>query len=607
MKVALFFPPQWTPTMPYLAVPTLTAYLRGRGVEVQQRDLNVEVYDYLLTLQSVEDAITRLREEYGLQGDRRPPRFRVADRQSVQWALREGPSLARRIEPAKAVLRSQAFYDGPACLEAFLVLDQCLTLISLAHFPTQLEFTTFKPAYPEDRSRDLLAGARDERTNPFLGFFQKHVAPGLAADPPDLIGISIPTMAQMLPGMTLAYLIKQAGIPSHVTVGGPHITMLREQLPQVPRLFTLIDSAVSGEGEIPLLRLAEAVVSNGDLNEVPNLFYKHPLTGEIRKSQPVYMRDKQAGLPAVPEDDAALDSLPDFDGLPLERYFVPDPVLPLTTAHGCYHGKCAFCNVGYGWLRPNFYLQQTAEKVVEQMTALHQKYGARHIFFADEAISPRNLRHISSLIKERGLPLHWCGCTRFEKVLSKDLLEAVAQGGGRMLLFGLETASEPMIEAMDKGTKLEHMGRILREGAEAGIWNHTFFFFGFPRETIENAQETVNFVYAHQSWLHSASVGTFLLEKYSPVYLDPLKFGVKRVIAAPDRDLAIYFDYEVAEGMNEDLAETIVARFMEILPKKRFGQYYMHDTYKLLYAGYLHDQGLPFPPWLVAEQDEKLT
>ncbi len=45
MKVMLLFPPNWTPSMPHLALPTLTAYLRMRGVEVIQRDLNAEVFD----------------------------------------------------------------------------------------------------------------------------------------------------------------------------------------------------------------------------------------------------------------------------------------------------------------------------------------------------------------------------------------------------------------------------------------------------------------------------------------------------------------------------------------------------------------------------------
>lgn len=604
MKAALFFPPQWTPTMPYLAVPALTAFLRGKGVEVQQRDLNVEAYDFLLSGQQIERALAVLRQDYGPDGNRRPGRFRVPERRAVQWALSEGPLLAGQVEAAKSVLRSKAFYDGRASRNALLVLAQALSVISLAFYPASLEFTTFRPAYPEDRSRDLLAGVRDERTNPFLGFFEKHVLPGLEAAAPELIGISIPTMAQMLPGMTLAYLIKRAGLHAHVTVGGPHITMLREQLPRAPKIFDLIDSAVIGEGEVPLLRLAEALDEAGRLDEVPSLIYKHPGAGSIRASQPVFPRDQQPARPSMAAGADDLDGLPDFDGFPLDRYFVPEPILPLTTAHGCYHGKCAFCNVGYGWTRPNFYHQQAEQKIVDQMAALYEKYGARHIFFADEAISPRTLRRMAALIRERGLPLHWCGCARFEQVLSKDLLETVAQGGGRMLLFGLETASKPMIERMDKGTTVEHMGRILREGAEAGIWNHTFFFFGFPGETIENAQETINFVYNHQPWLHSASIGTFLLEKYSPVYLDPEKFGVKRVISAPERDLAIYFDYEVSEGMDENLAETLVSRFLDVVPQKQFGQYYLHDTYKLLYAGYLHDQGKPFPPWLVEEQPQ---
>ena len=49
MKVMLLFPPNWTPTMPHLALPTLTAYLRANGVEAIQRDLNLEVFDEILT------------------------------------------------------------------------------------------------------------------------------------------------------------------------------------------------------------------------------------------------------------------------------------------------------------------------------------------------------------------------------------------------------------------------------------------------------------------------------------------------------------------------------------------------------------------------------
>jgi hypothetical protein len=159
-----------------------------------------------------------------------------------------------------------------------------------------------------------------------------------------------------------------------------------------------------------------------------------------------------------------------------------------------------------------------------------------------------------------------------------------------------------MMEHMVKRTQRETMSRILKEGAQAGIWNHTFFFFGFPTETMEDAQDTVNFIYAHQDSIHSAAPGEFVLERYSPVYLDPARFGVRRIIDKPDHDLAIYFDYEPESGIDDAMAHTIVERLLDVLPTKRYGQYYVHDVYRFLYASRLHTESRPLPLWLADEE-----
>jgi hypothetical protein len=173
-----------------------------------------------------------------------------------------------------------------------------------------------------------------------------------------------------------------------------------------------------------------------------------------------------------------------------------------------------------------------------------------------------------------------------------------------MLFFGLETASERMVKQMVKGTQGETVHRILQEGTQAGIWNHTFLFFGFPTETLDDAQATVNFLYAHQDSIHSAGMGTFVLERYSPVHLDPTRYGVTRIIDRPERDLAIYFDYELASGMDEAMAKTVLDRFVDNLPGKRYGQYYTHDVHRFLYASHLHAQGKVFPTWLTNDASE---
>jgi anaerobic magnesium-protoporphyrin IX monomethyl ester cyclase len=627
MKVMLIFPPQWTPAMPHLALPVLTSFLRSHGVDVIQRDLNLETYDAVLSRAYLEQVIERLRRDYTmpsvvstsdrlghviagrrrrrpLVSERRNPAAEIASGASrprndrsreipgrVRWTLDQGSELAAKIEDAKAVFCSPAFYDGPQSLAAFQVIAQSLELVSLPFYPAQLNLLNYIPASPVDSSHSLLQAVRDPRHNMFLDVFERVIVSDIVREKPDIVGISIPTIGQMLAGLTLAYLVKQAGLTRHITLGGPHITMLREQIAQVPALFGLIDSAVVFDGETPLLRLAEAIDSGGDLAQVPNLIYR--AGGEIRVN-PISPRAwREVARSARP---------PDFDGLPLDRYLAPELVLPLITAHGCYHGQCAFCGVGYG-AGKGFY-PLPVEQVLEHITTLQEKYGVRHIFFADEAIPPHTLRELSSRLAERGSPVHWCGCVRFERVFSPELLAGMSRGGYRMALFGLETASERMIQRMVKGTQRETMGRVLEESARAGIWNHTFFFFGFPDETMEDAQETVNFIYAHQEAIHSASPGVFVLERCSPVHLDPGKFGVRRIISRPEQDLAIHFDYEVESGLDGKMAATVVERLLDVLPTKRYGQYYVHDVYRFLYVSRLHDQGRPLPPWLADEEAE---
>jgi radical SAM superfamily enzyme YgiQ (UPF0313 family) len=392
-------------------------------------------------------------------------------------------------------------------------------------------------------------------------------------------------MPQMLAAMTLAYLVKQSGLNCHIVVGGPHVTMLREQIAKTPALFSLIDSAVVFDGEVALLRLVEALDGRGALEDVPNLIYRQANTIHVTKRKEP---EKIENLP-----------LPDFDGLPLDRYLAPHLVLPLMTARGCYFGKCAFCNVGYG--EAESFSQLRAEHLADQMQTLHQRYGVRHIFFADEAVTPRNLKNLSAILIERNLPLHWGGCARFEKVLTRELFEQMHRGGCRMILFGLESASQPIMDLMVKGTELSHMSRILHESAEAGIWNHTFFFFGFPGETLADAQETVNFLYAHKHYIHSAALGTFLMERDSPAHRFPQSYKVKRILEEPDKDLAIYFDYEVESGMDDRMAELVESRFLDTLPDKPYPQFYVSDVFRFLYASHLNEQDLPFSPWLAAE------
>ncbi|MBN1934168.1 MAG: radical SAM protein [Anaerolineae bacterium] len=585
MKVLLLFPPHWVPTMPHLALPTLTAYLRSRGVETIQRDLNVEFFDRLLSRMHLENVLERLR-----RADRSARRV-LLPAEIVAWASEAGPSLASQVAEAKGVLRGEAFFEGEASLQAFEVVADALALASLPFYPASFELTRFVSPVPVDSSAALLAAVGDPQINPFLDLFQRHVLPDIMREQPDLVGISIATMDQMLAAMTLCHLIKASGMACHITLGGPHVSMLRESLTGVGAVWNLFDSAIPFSGEIPLLRLVEALEKGDDLSAVPNLIYRD--RGGSRD-------EGRVGVNAVCQPPS-IDQLPmpDFDGLPLDLYLSPRLILPLTTTRGCYYGKCAFCNQGYGGTER--FSQLEAGVIVERMLALHKRYGVRHIFFADEAITPRTLREMSKLLQAgqfQEAPVEWITCARFEQQLTGSLLAQMARGGCRMLLFGLESGSARVIAKIGKGTQVEQVGRILRESAEAGIWNHLFFFFGFPGETMDDAQATVDLVYRHGRDIHSASPGAFLLECYAPAHLNWRKYEIGRIIDSSEKDLSIYYDYEVRSGLDETTAGQVVDSLLQALPPKQFGQYYIHDSYRFLYASYLKQRGIPFPPWI---------
>lgn len=167
-----------------------------------------------------------------------------------------------------------------------------------------------------------------------------------------------------------------------------------------------------------------------------------------------------------------------------------------------------------------------------------------------------------------------------------------------MLLFGLETANERLSTHMDKGVSMPNVRRVLTDSAAAGIWNHTFFFFGFPTETIEEAQDTVNFVYANRNLINSASPGSFVLERYAPAHTHPARFGITRIIEDPAKDLAIYFDYESESGMDEEMSDLVATKFVESLPEKQYAQYDVHDSWRFLYASHLASRRDAMPPWI---------
>ena len=268
-----------------------------------------------------------------------------------------------------------------------------------------------------------------------LRFKAKSLAPHVAGA--DVVGLTAVTPT-INTAIDIAREVKHANPDSLVILGGAHATLLPEEtLTSAPE----IDVIVRGEGEDIAIRLLQAIEHEQPLPDVPSITYRE--NGKV-VSNP-------AGSANV-----ELDSLPflAYHLLPWKR-FKPHPphgrALPfaaIITSRGCPY-KCAYCS------KPIFgsrFRAQSPERVLEEVAYYTERLGAREIAFYDDVFTlNKNRAHaIADGMLQKGLKIHWTCETRVNLV-DRELLRHMKQAGCYAISYGIESASQKILDALDKG------------------------------------------------------------------------------------------------------------------------------------------------------------
>jgi anaerobic magnesium-protoporphyrin IX monomethyl ester cyclase len=552
MKVMLVFPPDWYPSEPYLSLPTLTSVLRAAGHEVIQKDINLEMYDWYFSEDFLKRVLRRVPQQLDRLRKLSKKRELAEWERDVQLALcdltREYiAELIKKAEIAKHIVRSQEFYDADKLEWAINVFREVTGAISLVYAPARICMPPMETdlSYKVFVSSELLDAVQDTQVNVYRDVFEHLLKPAIEAERPDVIGISIVLQQQLFSTMTFCALIKQHFPTIHVTIGGNTVTRLRDVLPDKPELFALFDSAVIYEGETAFLQLVEAVGAGRELTNVPNVIYRD--ASGIHTS-PLSFAEDMASLPP-----------PDFDGLPLEKYFLPERILPYLATRGCYWGRCEFCDHGEGYTAG--YRTKKIDEIMEEIRSLKEKYQTRHFHFTDESYPPALFRKLTRKLVESNMDIAWTTHMRFEKSLLDDAVwKDAVDSGCRYLHFGYESGNERVLKLMDKATTTEVIHKSLELSAGVGIWNHVMGFFGFPGERREDALDSIRFLEENKDLVHSIGFGTFDLSKHTPVAKNPEKFGVT-AYKNPEWDLALDYYFTVKDGLSVEDAEKVFEEF----------------------------------------------
>ncbi len=551
MRVMLIFPPDWFPSEPYLSLPSLTAVLRQAGHTVIQKDVNLEMYDWYFSEDFLKKVLHRVPQQLDRLRKLSNKRDLNADEMDLQLALcdltrQRIDELIRKAERAKAIIHGEIFYDIDQLEWAIQVFREVTSVISMVYYPARICMPPMETnlSYKVYVSSEVMDAVQDEQVNIYRDVFDHLVKPTIEKEQPDVVGISIVLQQQIFSSMTFCALIKQQFPRIHVVIGGNTVTRLRDVLPQ-SLLFQYFDSAVVYEGETAFLQLVEAVGAKRDLSEVPNCIYKD--AAGVHVSPTSYAED----LGTLPP--------PDFDGLPLDKYFVPTRVLPYLATRGCYWGRCEFCDHGEGYTAG--YRTKKIQEILDEIKHLKDKHGARHFHFTDESYPPALFRKLARGLIDSNMDIIWTTHMRFEKsLLDSEVWRDASDSGCRYLHFGYESGSERVLKLMDKATTTDVVSKHLELSAKAGIWNHCMGFFGFPGETKEEAWSSVRFLEQNKEHVHSLGFGTFDLSKHTPVAKHPEKWGVT-VYKNSEWDLALDYYYTAKNGMSIDDAERVFEEF----------------------------------------------
>ncbi len=289
-----------------------------------------------------------------------------------------------------------------------------------------------------------------------------------------------------------------------------------------------VDAVVLGEGEEVLPELLGKIEKLKRIEFCPGIFYKEK--GEVINC---------GRRPAIANIDAL--TYPDFSDFSLAEYGNPHQ-LPILASRGCPY-PCIFCSTKLFWV--NFRCLSGARIFKEMDFQLHRHPGVSFFTFNDHVINAdmQALSDFCDLVlaakqnQNQDNPwkgLNWRGAVVIREEMDAPFLAKMKAAGCIELEYGLESASLAVRKLMRKPPyDIQVLERVITDTHNSGINARVNFMFGFPGETEEDFQETLNFlkknraafaqVHASETFCH-VDPGTYLFEHLSEAKISEKKF-----------------------------------------------------------------------------------
>jgi anaerobic magnesium-protoporphyrin IX monomethyl ester cyclase len=255
-----------------------------------------------------------------------------------------------------------------------------------------------------------------------------------------------------------------------------------------PYLDHGFDAVLLGECEQTLVELLEAILCNGQREKwtVPGLAYRDHATGQLVFTPSRTHRTDLNQLPLPARDMVAIDRYS-----AIWRTHHGRSSTNIVASRGCPF-RCNWCAKPiYG----SKYVVRSAASVAEEMQLLKHKYGVEHLWFADDifALNRHWVLEFAHAVERRHAAIPFKIQSRAD-LMTAETVAALKRAGCEEVWMGAESGSQAILDAMDKGLKVESIQSARARLGEVQIRAAFFLQFGYPGETLGEIEETIALV-----------------------------------------------------------------------------------------------------------------
>jgi radical SAM superfamily enzyme YgiQ (UPF0313 family) len=345
---------------------------------------------------------------------------------------------------------------------------------------------------------------------------------------PDLVAITVPFPGNLYSALRCGQWIKRHHPNVKIAMGGGFANTELRSLTDA-RVFEFFDFITLDDGEAPFENLLEHIDGKRPVELLKRTFTL--INGKVEYINNSFTKDyKQADVGTPDYSDLLLDKYVSVIEIvnPMHRMWSDGRWNKLTMAHGCYWGKCTFCDISLDYIK--LYEPVAANLLCDRMEELVAQTGQNGFHFVDEAAPPALMRALALEIIRRQLTVSWWTNIRFEKSFSLDLCRLLKASGCIAISGGLEVASDRLLALIEKGVTVSQVAQVTRNFTEAGIMVHAYLMYGFPTQTAQETVDSLEMVRQmfEMGILQSGFWHQFAMTAHSPVGMMPEKFGVKK-------------------------------------------------------------------------------